>query len=308
MKELVIESICLTKKYDNKSVVNRLKLEVPEGSVYAFVGPNGAGKTTTIRMMLGLIKSDEGWVRYFGEDFSPSKRWLLKNVGSLVEEPSLYPHLTGAENLEVDRRLLDLDKKNIDRVLNTVGLEKAGKKLVKKYSLGMRQRLGIAKALLSNPKILILDEPTNGLDPVGIKEVRNLLKELTSSQGVTVFISSHLLLEVEQTATHIGIIDNGRLRFQGSLEELNSMKGNYIRIGVDKPEKAVNVLKRAGCSVAIKKAKELLVTTCENENTATNLNKLLLESGIGVFKLESNKSNLEEVFMSITGKKRRLGQ
>ena len=214
-----IETDALTRRFGARVAVSDLALRVPEGGIYGFLGLNGAGKTTTIRMLLGLIRADGGSVRIFGEPF---RREVLARIGALVEMPSLYAHLTGRENLEVTRRQIAAPREAIDRVLAIVGLVADANRLVREYSLGMRQRLGLALALLGSPDLLILDEPTNGLDPAGIHEMRDLIRRLPAEHGVTVFLSSHLLAEVEQVAGFIGIIHEGRMVFQGSLAELRA--------------------------------------------------------------------------------------
>src|SRR5215207_6839601 len=221
--ECLIETCGLTRRFGDRVAVDKLNLSVPAADVYGFLGPNGAGKTTAIRMLLGLIRPNAGEVRLFGVHVDRRNRAsLMRRVGALVESPSLYPHLTGRENLEVTRRLLGSPRNLIEVALDTIKLTKDADRRVREYSLGMRQRLGLALALLNNPKLLILDEPTNGLDPAGIHEMRDLIRRLPEEFGVTVFLSSHLLGEVEQIATHIGIINEGHLLFQGALAELQS--------------------------------------------------------------------------------------
>ena len=212
----------LTRRYRDIVAVNQVTLQVPQSSIYGFLGPNGAGKTTTIRLLLQLIRPDAGVVRVLGLTLPKQRQAILRQVGTLVEMPSLYPHLTGYENLDITRRLLGKERRQIDHVLGIVRLESAARRLVRDYSLGMRQRLALALALLGDPALLILDEPTNGLDPAGIQEMRALLKTLAVERGITVFLSSHLLSEVEQIASHIGILAHGKLVFQGTLEALRA--------------------------------------------------------------------------------------
>lgn len=220
MGTYIVETEDLTKTYGAVNSVNQLQMQVGKGEIYGFLGPNGAGKTTTIRMLLGLIKPTTGNIKVFNRDLKTNRIDILREVGSLVESPSYYGHLTGHENLEVIRQMLQVPKKNIDEVLRIVRLEKQKDKLVKQYSLGMKQRLGIAMALLGNPKLLILDEPTNGLDPAGIQEIRELIKQLPKQYDMTVVISSHLLNEMDQIATQVGIINSGQLIFQDKIEVL----------------------------------------------------------------------------------------
>src|SRR5262245_58240224 len=227
MQKHAIETRRLTRRFGTQLAVDDLNLSAPEAGVYGFLGPNGAGKTTTIRMLLGLIRPDAGEVWLFGAPLAANRQSLMRRVGALVEVPSLYPHLTGRENLEVTRRLLGGPRELIDRALDIVKLTADSHRRVREYSLGMRQRLGLALALLNKPELLILDEPTNGSDPAGIHEMRDLIRRLPAEFGITVFLSSHLLSEVEQIAGHIGIIHQGRLLFQGTLPELQAQRREH---------------------------------------------------------------------------------
>jgi ABC-2 type transport system ATP-binding protein len=203
-----------------RKVVNDLSLQVPEGSIYGFLGPNGAGKTTTIRLLTGMLLTDVDNIYINGKSLQKSIPGIFQSIGTLIETPSLYLHLTARENLRVITTLRKLDRKRIDNVLKLVGLEGVANRKVKEFSLGMKQRLGIAMALLPDPQLLILDEPANGLDPTGIIEIRELLKRLNSEEGKTIFVSSHLLAEIEKTCTHLGVIHKGILRYQGTLKEM----------------------------------------------------------------------------------------
>ncbi|GAB3907056.1 ABC transporter ATP-binding protein [Larkinella knui] len=202
-------------------IVDNLNLQVPVGSIFGFLGPNGSGKTTTIRLLLGLIRTANPCVQIFGEDIRENRLSILAKIGALIEAPMLYPHLSGYENLEISRLARQVDRKQVENVLDLVGLTREAKKRVEHYSLGMRQRLGIALALLGNPDLLILDEPTNGLDPAGIREIRRLLVELSQVHRKTVFISSHLLSEMEKFVTHVGILNHGQMLFQGPVNRLH---------------------------------------------------------------------------------------
>ncbi|MCE6991896.1 ABC transporter ATP-binding protein [Dyadobacter sp. CY323] len=201
-------------------VLNGLDLVVPESSIYGFLGPNGAGKTTTLRLILGLIKRQSGDIHLFGKPLDQDRVAILRQVGSLIDSPSFYGHLTAAENLTVFQKVYQCPKNRIYEVLELVGLSQTGNKKARRFSLGMKQRLGIAVAMLHNPALLILDEPTNGLDPNGMIEIRELLKKINREQGISILVSSHLLSEIEKLVTHIGIINHGRLVFQGTLGEL----------------------------------------------------------------------------------------
>lgn len=212
----------LTKEYGGDACVNGLNMSVAEGRIYGFLGPNGAGKSTTLKMLLGLVRPTAGEIEIFQKHMNPkNKMEILKNIGSLIESPSYYGHLNAAENLEIYRTILDLPKSNIDKVLSIVRLDKQKSKKTSAYSLGMKQRLGLASALLSFPKLLILDEPTNGLDPAGIQEMRELIRSLPKQYGMTVIVSSHLLSEIDQIAEDIGIIANGKMKYQGALNMLH---------------------------------------------------------------------------------------
>ncbi len=221
MKEIV-RTQNLSKRYGDFFPVKSLHLSVMEGTIYGFCGPNGAGKSTTLKMLLGLVKPTEGEIDLFGRRVtSRNQIEILRQTGSLIESPSYYGHLSGRENLKILAGLLEVPDENIDKVLQIVRLDKQGKKKVSAYSLGMKQRLGLAAALLNFPKLLILDEPTNGLDPAGIQEMRELIRSLPGEYGITVVISSHLLSEIDQIVDDIGIIGNGKLKYQGSLERLH---------------------------------------------------------------------------------------
>ena len=210
----------LTKKYKSFIAVNNLSLNIRKGSIYGFLGPNGAGKSTTMKMLLGLTAPTKGSFTIDGKQFPNDRLSILKEVGSMIESPSFYANLTGKENLDIIRRILGLPESSVADALELVGLSAFGGLLAKKYSLGMKQRLGLAGALLGRPPILILDEPTNGLDPSGIHEIRNLIKSLPGLYNCTVLISSHMLSEIELMADHIGILNHGHLLFEGSLDEL----------------------------------------------------------------------------------------
>lgn len=221
MKEIV-RTNGLTKRYKDNLSVNNLDMVVKEGRVYGFLGPNGAGKSTTLKMLLDLVKPTAGEIELFGRRLNGQSRTsILKNIGSLIESPSYYGHLTGKENLKILQTLLDVPRENIDEVLRIVRLDRQSNKKVSAYSLGMKQRLGLAGALLSFPKLLILDEPTNGLDPAGIQEMRELVCSLPEKYGMTVIVSSHLLSEIDQMAEDIGIIANGKMMYQGALNLLH---------------------------------------------------------------------------------------
>ena len=221
MNTNIIETNGLTKGTGSQMRVNHIDLRVPEGCVYGFLGPNGAGKTTTLKLLLGLLKPTAGTITFFGQKMTEKNRLsILKHTGSLIESPSYYGHLTGLENLQIIAKLKKVPASEITQVLQTVRLYEQRDKKVRQYSLGMKQRLGIAMALLGNPRVLILDEPTNGLDPAGIQEIREFIRELPVIRQMTVIVSSHLLSEMEQMADMVGIINHGRLIFQDTLAKI----------------------------------------------------------------------------------------
>lgn len=224
----VIETKNLTKTYGDFTAVDHVSMHVREGSVYGFLGPNGAGKSTTMKMFLGLTKPTDGNFVIGGMIYPKDRTEILKHVGSFIEAPAFYGNLSGEENLDILRKMLGLPKSSVDEALETVGLTQHKKRLAKKYSLGMKQRLGLAGALLGRPPILILDEPTNGLDPVGIHEIRTLIRSLPQQFHCTVLVSSHLLSEIELMADDIGILNHGRLLFEGSMD---SLKAGARRMG-----------------------------------------------------------------------------
>lgn len=227
--DYIVATEQLTKKYKSFVAVDTVSLHIRKGSIYGFLGPNGAGKSTTMKMLLGLTSPSGGTFTIDGKKFPGDRISILKEIGSFIESPSFYANLAGKENLEIIRRILGLPKSAVDDALDLVGLSEFGDRLAKKYSLGMKQRLGLAGALLGRPPILILDEPTNGLDPSGIHEIRNLIKSLPDLYDCTVLISSHMLSEIELMADDIGILNHGRLLFEGSLAELRkyALKSGY---------------------------------------------------------------------------------
>lgn len=234
--DYIITTEQLTKKYKSFTAVDNVSLKIQKGSIYGFLGPNGAGKSTTMKMLLGLTAPTNGSFTIDGKQFPGDRLSILKEVGSFIESPSFYANLTGEENLDIIRRILGLPRSSVRDALELVGLTEFGSRLAKKYSLGMKQRLGLAGAMLGRPPILILDEPTNGLDPSGIHEIRNLIKSLPDFYDCTVLISSHMLSEIQLMADHIGILNHGRLLFEGSLEELrqNALQSGFAADNLEK--------------------------------------------------------------------------
>lgn len=300
MNDLIINTKQLTKKFGSKRVVNHVNLQVKKGEIYGFLGPNGAGKTTTIRMLLGLARPSKGSIEIFGKDIKKDKLSILKKVGSLVENPSYYGHLTAYENLESVRILLDAPKSRIDEVLSIVRLTKDAKRPVKGFSLGMKQRLGIATALLGNPELLILDEPTNGLDPSGIIEIRELIKSLPKEHGITVVISSHLLSEIDQMATQVGIISKGHIIFQDSITKLRERASSKIKITVNEGESAWKMLLSHGITAEL--AQQTIYLENSTDEKVAKVVKSLVDNDYSIFRVEEEKKSLEEIFLELTGK------
>ncbi len=297
-----IETTALTKRFGSVAVVDHLDLQVPAGSVFGFLGPNGSGKTTTIRMLLGLISPNEGSVALFGQPIPAASMQVLPAVGALVEGPACYPWLTGRQNLErmdaagphPEARTRDA---RIDLALERVGLSAAQNKKFKAYSLGMRQRLGLAQALLRPRKMLILDEPTNGMDPQGTREIRHLIREL-AADGTTVFLSSHLLAEIEQVCTHVAMMRLGKLVTQGSLSALQDANAPRLRLQTADLELAINVLCGIGLDPAIVEGQ---VTGELGEHHPEAVCKALVDGGVGVREFRVERPSLEDTFVALTG-------
>lgn len=297
----VIATESLTKKYKSKVVVNRLDLRVPGGSIYGFLGPNGAGKSTTLKMLLGLVKPTAGNITILGKEVTPKNRLgILSSTGSLIESPAYYGHLSGKENLQIICTLKNLPETEIPRVLQIVRMKDQQNKKVSQYSLGMKQRLGLAAALLGNPKILLLDEPTNGLDPAGIQEMRELISSLPKAFGITVLISSHLLAEIDQMATHVGIIDQGELVFQDSLPVLHEHSRSRLLLRTSDDQRAFSYLKHFGLPAEWRNG-SLTLRTLE-DNRIMQAVSLLVNSGIGILRLQEQQMSLEDIFLHLTGK------
>lgn len=275
-----------------------IDLNVEKGSVYGFLGPNGSGKTTTLSLLLGLLDNQEGAIEIFGEQLHANRIGVLKKIGSLIENPSLYGHLTAKENLEVYREVYGASKARIDEVLNIVGLEDTGNKTAKKFSLGMKQRLAIALALLPNPELLILDEPSNGLDPAGIVELRELIKKLNKTHGMTVIISSHLLGEIEKMVSHVGILFKGKIIFQGPLSDLHSFKQKSSRIHIKTSDNdtAFRLLQQYQPD---EEGEELTVPFEDNSQLAA-INRILTGHKLDVYLLQPSKDDLEQLFIDLT--------
>lgn len=298
----IISTSHLSKKYGSVLRVSDLDLRVPEGCIYGFLGPNGAGKSTTLKMILGLVRPTAGDIAVFGEPMMRRNRLaILKQVGSLIESPSYYGHLSGEENLRIVQTMRGVPEKNIHEVLEIVRLTDAKDKRAAHYSLGMKQRLGLAAALLGYPRLLILDEPTNGLDPAGIQEMRELIKELPQRFGMTVVVSSHLLAEIDQMADHVGIIREGELVFQDSLTALHSRSKHHLALRTTDNLHAQAILRERRLHVS-EGEDGYLVLPLLNDDTTAALAELLVTQSIGVLRLEERQKSLEDIFLELTGK------
>lgn len=302
MAGFVIETVGLNYDFGNQRVVKNLSLQVPKGSIYGFLGPNGAGKTTTIKILLNLLKSQADTVFLFGKELNKNRIAVLKKIGSLVEQPAIYGHLSGKENLINRCILLGVPFAKADEMLRQVGISDAANKKASKYSLGMKQRLGIGLALLADPELLLLDEPTNGLDPNGIIEIRELMIELTEKHNKTILVSSHLLSEVERIATHVGIINHGELKFQGSIADLQGLSTPVLQIECGDIGSAEAVLKNNQANV-IDIQGNLISIAYQDKEEAAKWNKALVDEGIPVYSVSTRKKDLEHLFLDITSNK-----
>jgi ABC-2 type transport system ATP-binding protein len=283
----------------DQPILDKINLQVPKGSIYGFLGPNGAGKTTTLRLLLGLLKKQEGSIRIFEKSFEKDRISILRNIGSMIESPSIYSHLTANENLLLLQKIYQCPVGRISEVLKTVGLEHVGQKKAGQFSLGMKQRLSIAIALLHNPSLLILDEPTNGLDPNGIIEIRELLKKLNNENEMTILISSHLLSEIEKLVTHLGIIHKGSLLFQGTINELHQKQKLSAVIHIDTSHnlQSADIMLALGYSPKLVNGQISMPVV--DKQILASLNKKLVEEGIDVYQLSTVKNDLESIFIDI---------
>ena len=297
----VVETRGLCKQYGPALRVNHLDLTVPEGAVYGFLGPNGAGKSTTLKLLLGLARPTAGEIAVFGRPMGPRTRMeTLSQVGSLIESPSYYGHLTGAENLHIVQTLRGAPERDIGEVLRIVRLDGQKGKRTAHYSLGMKQRLGLAAALLGFPRLLILDEPTNGLDPAGIQEMRELICELPERFGMTVVVSSHLLSEIDQMADHVAIIRDGELVFQDTLEALHGRSRHHLALRTTNNAVARAILQEK--SVPCQEEEGYLILPILSDELAGQFTRLLGARNLGVIRLEERQKSLEDIFLELTGK------
>jgi len=294
-----VETSGLYHQFRDQTVVDHVSLQVPTRSIYGFLGPNGAGKTTTLRLLTGLLRKQRGAIQLFGKPLEKSRAALLQQTGTMIESPSVYGHLTATENLQVWQSYFRCADQRIPKVLQTVGLANTGSKKAGQFSLGMKQRLGIAIALLHQPQLLILDEPTNGLDPEGIIQIRNLLQQLNQEEGITILVSSHLLSEIEKLVSHLGIIHKGRLLFQGKLEELSQQqnRNSRLRIATNDNERAATIILQSGLTGQIE-GEKIFLPVPSNEQIA-QLNFSLTQAGISVYELQVNRGDLETIFIDL---------
>lgn len=291
----------LQKAFKDTQVVNLSSLSVQQGEIYGFLGPNGAGKTTTMKMILSLISRTAGEIEVFGQSIGTDKQYL-NQIGSMIEEPSYYPNLTGYENLLVFQKILGFDQKNIQETLKIVGLDqpKNKKKLVKDYSLGMKQRLALAFALVKKPCLLILDEPTNGLDPAGIHEIRELIIKLAKEQGITVFISTHILSEVEHIADRVGIINHGQLVYEGEIRKIQSNKWLEVRGDFRGRREAISqVLFGYPCKMLEIQEDKLKLTNLADQQISSLLRDLIVEK-VPIYEVKQEQETLESIFLNLT--------
>jgi ABC-type multidrug transport system ATPase subunit len=294
-----LETCDVSHRFANQDVLSGVSMQVPTGSIYGFLGPNGAGKTTTLRLILGLLKVQRGEISIFGERFDRDRIAILRNVGSMIESPSLYDHLSAAENLRLVQLIHRCPESRIRDVLELVGLGDTGRKRAKQFSLGMRQRLGIAAALLHRPSLIILDEPTNGLDPSGIIEIRNLLIELNRRQGCTILVSSHLLSEIERVATHVGILGKGRLLFQGTIEELRRCRQEVLSVRVSTSDNAQAIRTIAEEGIEARLVEEEIVLPALTGERIAALNRRLTARNLDVYEIRTVRNDLETIFLNL---------
>ena len=302
--ELAIKTSSLTKQFGSQKAVSSIDLSVPKGSVFGFLGPNGSGKTTTIRMILGLAAASKGEIELLGHPIPKGLEHALPKVGALVEGPAFYPYMSGRNNLiridSADRNsTASTRKQRVDSALERVGLTNAAKKKVHAYSLGMKQRLGLANALLKPREILILDEPTNGLDPQGTREVRNLIRSL-AAEGITIFVSSHLLSEIEQLCSHLAVMTAGKIVAQGSLAELRNESQTRLVLKADRIDELVDLLKTQGLTKLSLKP-DRVVAPVPSDFDVAGLNQILVKKKFMVSEIRLEQPSLEEYFVNLTG-------
>ncbi|BDW99014.1 ABC transporter ATP-binding protein [Maricaulis maris] len=290
-------------RYGRTTALNAVNLAIPAGAIYGFLGPNGAGKTTAIRCAMGLLTPRSGRVTINGHDLARARSKALASVGAVIETPALFPNLTGRENLDVTRLLLGLAPGLIDQALDLVDMRAAADRRVGHYSLGMKQRMGLARALLAEPRLLILDEPTNGLDPAGIRDMRALIRALPDRTGATIFMSSHLLSEIEQVATHVGLLKNGHVLFDGTMAALSEQQTPRLLVTASPADNAETVIGAAGFTDVIREQDRFTLAdpVAITPDRAAALNAALHTAGCTVSELRLERADLETTFMTLTG-------
>lgn len=281
------------------TVLSDIHLQIQKGSIYGFLGPNGAGKTTTLKLILGLLKKQSGIITIFDKDFANNRVGVLNHIGSLIESPSFYGHLTAIENLKVFQKIYQCPIARIGEVLHYVDLPDTGKKKVSQFSLGMKQRIGIAIALLNNPTLLILDEPTNGLDPNGMVEMRELLLKLNREKGTTILISSHLLSEIEKLVTHIGVINKGQMLFEGTISELREKQKeiSHVSFETSSSEQTAQIIRSNNLVPRIQDQKVL--STIHSKEEIARINRELVKNDIELYEVKLVRNDLETIFMNM---------
>jgi ABC-type multidrug transport system ATPase subunit len=295
----IIQATGLSYQYSKgEQILFDIDLNIPKGSIYGFLGPNGSGKTTTLSLLLGLLKNQQGEIKIFGQELQSNRIEILKRIGSLIETPSLYGHLTARENLEVYRKIYDASGERISEILKIVDLENSGKKTIKKFSLGMKQRLSIALALLPNPELLILDEPSNGLDPAGIIELRQLIKTLNRDHGMSIIISSHILSEVEKMVTQVGIIYKGKMLFEGTLNGLHQFqqKGSRLMIQTSDNDAAFKILQE----YQPRNEGDKISVCYKDQKQVALIQRRLSQNELDIYLLQPMGNDLEQLFIDLT--------
>lgn len=301
--EYVLKTHNVSKMYGNQVAVKEVNLNIKKGEIYGFLGQNGAGKTTTLRMITGLIRPSSGNITLFGEDLERNKRVIFERIGSTIEFPGFYQNLTVYQNLNLHLLLMGMDRDEalILDTLNTVGIARAKSRKVKELSLGMKQRLGIARAIIHGPELLILDEPLNGLDPIGIKEIRELLLDLSRSKGLTILMSTHILSEVEQIATTIGIINNGLLVEEINIKEMQRQSQHYVELKVDDEKKACRVIEEVLSYTKFKVIQQGVIRLYEGIDNTSAIIRILNTEGVNIMSIKVKEDTIEDYFLRVTG-------
>lgn len=298
MENTVLELKNVSKSFGKRKIIDNISLKVNSGEIFGFLGPNGSGKTTTIKMILRLIDSDEGEIKVNGFDNRKQFEQAMESIGAIVENPDMYKYMSGIDNLKLHARIRNIDEKRINEVLEMVGLKDRAKDKVGKYSLGMKQRLGLALTLLHNPKVLILDEPTNGLDPAGIKQLRDILKKISHEENVAVFVSSHILTEMQQMCDRVAVLDNGKIVKIEQITNSKEEKIETIELRIKDKTKAIKILKEK-FEVDAKEEKDSLLVTIQTEKVPEVVRELAIED-VGIKAVIPREHNLEEIFFDAT--------